>query len=132
MLRYNVNTSKGLVNGAMGEVVEIIWPYLRKAQMYPEDLPNVKVNFLEIGEHIIEPRVVEFAAKHSAGKAEKRMLPIILCWAVTVHKMQGSTVDHAVINLGEKVFAPGQAYVTLSRVRSLQGIRLESLAIPKV
>lgn len=55
------------------------------------------------------------------------MLPLILCWAVTVHKMQGSTVDRAVINFGSKVFAPGQAYVALSRVRSIDGVRLDEL-----
>ena len=60
------------------------------------------------------------------------MLPLILCWAVTVHKMQASTVDRAVINLGPKVFAKGQAYVALSRVRSVEGIRLEDLDVSKI
>ena len=36
------------------------------------------------------------------------MLPIILCWTVTVHKLQGTTLDKAVIDLGKKVFAKGQ------------------------
>src|SRR5277367_5680896 len=81
---------------------------------------------------ILFPMSVQFPAKFSYGTAERRMLPLILCWSSTVHKMQGLTIDHAVINLGPKVFAPGQAYVALSRVRSLDGVRLEELDCNKV
>lgn len=75
----------------------------------------MKINFQDIGELIIEPRTVEFPARMSAGTAERRMLPLILCWAVTVHKIQGSTVNHAVINLSPIFFVKRQAYVALSR-----------------
>ena len=51
-------------------------------------------------------------------------LPIRLAWAVTIHKGQGKTFDRAVIDLGTGTFAPGQAYVALSRVRSLEGLSL--------
>lgn len=63
-------TSKGLVNGAMVEVIQIIWPLYRRAQIYSEDLPKIKINFIGVGEHIIEPMTVEFPAKLSAGTAE--------------------------------------------------------------
>ncbi|CAK1599483.1 unnamed protein product [Parnassius mnemosyne] len=51
---------------------------------------------------------------------------------VTVHKLQGTTLDKAVIDLGEKVFAKGQAYVALSRVKTLEGIALSDLEPNKV
>lgn len=70
---------------------------------------------------------VQFPAKFSCGAAERRMLPLILCWGCTVHKMQGTTVNTAVVNLGSNIFAPGQAYVALSRVRSLDGLQLDEL-----
>lgn len=60
------------------------------------------------------------------------MLPIVLAWAATVHKMQGSTVDYAVIDLGSALFADGQAYVALSRVRSLEGLLILELDCSKL
>jgi ATP-dependent exoDNAse (exonuclease V) alpha subunit len=52
--------------------------------------------------------------------------PIKLAWAITVHKSQGLTFDKAIIDIGS-AFAPGQIYVALSRLRSLDGLILTSL-----
>jgi hypothetical protein len=51
--------------------------------------------------------------------------PIKLAWAVTVHKSQGLTFDKAIIDVGQ-AFAPGQVYVALSRLRSLDGLVLRT------
>ena len=51
-----------------------------------------------------------------------RQFPFILAWAVTIHKAQGLTLDDVNIDLGRGTFAPGQAYVALSRCRTMNGI----------
>ncbi len=54
-----------------------------------------------------------------------RQYPVKLAWAITIHKSQGLTFEHAIINAGT-AFAHGQAYVALSRCKTLEGLVLSA------
>jgi ATP-dependent exoDNAse (exonuclease V) alpha subunit len=62
-----------------------------------------------------------------ATTATFQQIPLILAWAVTIHKAQGLTLEDVRIDLGRGAFASGQAYVALSRARTLSGL---SLTVP--
>lgn len=53
-------------------------------------------------------------------------IPLILAWAVTIHKSQGATLEMAEIDVGRSIFECGQMYVALSRIKDMQGLFLKS------
>lgn len=110
MLTYNMNPATGLVNGSRGIVegftdIEPILPIvLFKGQRAGIPVPH----------NTWESEDIE---------GVKRMqIPLILAYAITIHKCQGATLDSALVDIGRSTFEVGQAYVALSRVKSLDSL----------
>ena len=112
MLLINLDFESELVNGSRGVVVD-----------FKDDLPVVK--FLNGVTNIIDYKVQTI---EECGKeiAKIKQIPLRVSFAITIHKSQGVTLDYAEIDLGE-VFEAGQAYVALSRIKKLEGLRIKNL-----
>ena len=117
-LRNDVGGDGRWVNGTIGEVVKI------------SDTVMVDV---EGERHEVQPATWErYRYSYSAATktlkkdvvAEFTQFPLRLAWAVTIHKSQGKSYDRAIVDLGERSFAPGQTYVALSRITALDGLFL--------
>ena len=59
-------------------------------------------------------------------------IPLILSWAITIHKSQGATLDRCIIDIGSGVFEAGQSYVALSRIKSLEGVSIMSYDVSRI
>ena len=77
----------------------------------------------------IKPVIIKFQGK-SGKTIVRRMIPLIHSWAVTVHKMQGSTLTKVVIDL-HGGFDYGMEYVSLSRVKSLEGLAISKIKMSR-
>lgn len=108
MLIANVNQEEGLVNGRLGIVTEM-------------NTISVTVRFKGGYERKID--IHEWKLEDNE-KISRNQIPLILAYAITTHKCQGSTLDSAYIDIGSSIFEYGQAYVALSRVKSLDALYL--------
>lgn len=109
MLTKNM-PSANLVNGSRGVVVRMV------DQQFPE------VRFATGQTLVCRPETFERTV-YMVGKCVRKQVPLRLAWALTVHKSQGATLDRVQADL-TGCFAPGQAYVALSRARSASGLQI--------
>lgn len=125
MMIKNTYQKEGIINGSLGIVKEF-----SPKKNYPV-IEFVGGKIITIGpeEWLLEK--YDEHKKELIAEAGVNQIPLILAWAMTIHKSQGLTLDKISCDLSE-VFSPGQIYVALSRARALSGVFIESINFKKI
>jgi len=115
-----------LCNGSQGVVVgfeeENGYPIVRFIKKGLGD----KIEYIV---RIVEPHIWT-SEKHKNVSVEQ--LPLILAWAISIHKAQGAEMLRVIVDIGSDVFACGQTYVALSRCKSWEGLYIINLDMTRI
>ena len=80
---------------------------------------------------LCQPETWKVELPNGEVQASRSRVPLILAWALSIHKAQGQTLERVKVDLG-KVFEKGQAYVALSRATSMAGLQVTRFDPKKV
>lgn len=125
MMIKNTYQKEGIINGSLG----IIRSFSPKKSYPLVEFSNGKILTISPEEWLIEK--FDSEKRLVTVEAGVKQVPLILAWAITIHKSQGLTLDKISCDLSD-IFSPGQAYVALSRARSLNGVFIESINFNKI
>lgn len=132
MCLTNVDIDRGWCNGTTGYLIDyknnypIVCKDMHKTVKYIQNpKPDKDIYLTDSDFFWFKPSVLDII-EDKKGKVERIGVPLGLAWARTVHKSQGSEFEKIYV-CGTAISNPGQAYVALSRVKTLRGLSLSKL-----
>jgi hypothetical protein len=140
MLTRNLWTNVGLVNGARGTVHDISWKEGADVLRDPPEVIMVAFDHYEgpaftmpsgeplrrDGKLVVPILRVRQDFMVGANSCSRAQFPLLVSYAITVHKSQGITLDKVVCDISAPEFAAGLSYVAVSRVKTLDGLMFEN------
>ncbi len=120
MMIKNTYQKDGIINGSLG----IIRGFSPRKNFPIVEFSDNKIITVGPEDWLLER--FNDTNKQTVIDAEMQQIPLILAWAITIHKSQGLTLDKISCDLSDS-FSAGQIYVALSRARSLSGVFIESI-----
>lgn len=116
----NIDLDNGICNGSQGIITRI---------EERGEATIIEVKFTNGITRVIEPH---WWQSEEYPCIAIKQYPLLLSWAMTIHKIQGATLDMAEIDIGSSIFEYGQTYVALSRIKSLNGLYLSDFNPNKI
>ena len=120
------DSSKGVVNGTIAKVTKLGEKQIKVVLEDGTELEVEKMSW-ESKKSVYNPTTKRLETEVVGTFVQ---YPIKLAWAITIHKSQGMTFDRMHFDLKRGTFAPGQAYVAISRMRTLKGLTLSNRLCP--
>ena len=118
MCTANIDMENGICNGSQGIIIDLVGQ---------DKSPKIRFS----------NGVIMLMPKHHWQSTDYpsiaiKQYPLQLAWALTIHKIQGATLNMAQMDVGTSIFEYGQTYVAMSRVKSLDGLYLSDFNPNKI
>ena len=120
MCTVNLDMENSICNGSQGMIVNIVVQN------------GLKIPVVKFSNGIVKHMHPHTWQSEEYPTLSIAQIPLCLAWALTIHKIQGATLQFAEIDVGNSVFEYGQTYVALSRVQSLEGLYLSAFNYEKI
>jgi hypothetical protein len=124
LVHRNINFSEGLVNGAIAVVLG--W------NMANNIVHTIRLLLLGGSPRTYDLKRISWTYSQNDQRLVREQFPLQLAFAMTIHKSQGMTLNAVCVDLGDTIFAAGQAYVALSRAKSLNTLFLSNFNVKSI